>query len=533
MKVSNVVAHLRGRGIFRCVLLVALMLAGSGPIRAASCASPPSRAEMSQILTAFETIATELMARHNVPGLSCAIVKDDEIIYAKGFGVREAGKTDRVDEHTVFEIGSTSKTFTAGLTAMLVDQGKLDWNGRVAAYLPSFRMMDPWVSRQILVQDLMSQRSGMPDNALDFMPLLGFDGSDVVKAIRHVEPVTSFRSSYAYQTNLFVLAGMLIEKATGLPWSENVDTRIFQPLGMHRSTTDRGELAAMENVATGHRTLGDGSPWPIPPDWTYADYLDALAAGGGIRSSASDMAQWIRLQLGGGAFEGKQLISPENLSYVHAPRTLVHSFASWLAESYCTGWIFTNLSPYPVIWHNGGTFGMRSVAAFVPGANIGLVVLTNSDGQDASLFVPEMLMLTFHDLYFGNPESAGAAKDLAIRTSDRPFRLSIPEDLSAAERRPPALPLDRYCGLYRNPAYGPVHVKLVDDSLQISLGPRKIRASLVPYGGNTFVFPMPDLPETYLPVRFRVGAEGRVNELVIDVLGDVRGGRFERVAESS
>ena len=197
-----------------------------------------------ELLSRLEAYVQTAQQQWSVPGLAIAVVKDDQVVYAKGFGVKRVGATDPVDPDTVFQIGSTSKAFTAALVAMQVDDGKFKWTDRVIDHLPSFEMHDPWVTREFQVADLMAQHSGMPAYAGDGMAILGFPADYVVSKIKLIDPVTSFRSEFAYVNNLFLVAGDLARATGGRPWAENLDQRVFRPLGMQSSSSSQAAFEA-------------------------------------------------------------------------------------------------------------------------------------------------------------------------------------------------------------------------------------------------------------------------------------------------
>ena len=173
----------------------------------------------SEILTQLEAYAENSRQKWGVPGMAIAVVQNDQVIYVKGFGVKRMGGADSVDPNTVFQIGSTSKAFTAALVAMQVDAGKVKWTDRVIEHVPGFAMYDPWVTREFQVRDLMAQHSGQPAYAGDGLALLGFSADDIVAKMRFLKPVSSFRSEFAYVNNLFLVAADLVHRSSGISWA--------------------------------------------------------------------------------------------------------------------------------------------------------------------------------------------------------------------------------------------------------------------------------------------------------------------------
>ena len=310
-------------------------------------------ASQDDILAKLEAYAKTAQQQWNVPGFAIAVVKDDQVVYAKGFGVKRVGGTDPVDPDTVFQIGSTSKAFTAALVAMQVDDGKFAWTDRVIDHLPSFEMHDPWVTREFQVADLMAQHSGMPAYAGDGMAILGYPADYIVSKIKLIEPVTSFRSEFAYVNNLFLVAADLARATSGQPWASALDARLFRPLGMRSSSSGQDAFEAVANAAAPHK-LVDGKVTAFAADAPQLAWAYTYGPAGGINSTVRDMAQWLRLLLGGGTFAGKRIVGADNLRAVMSPHTVIRSPSSGpLAHTpfvrfqnfYCNGWISTDGEP--------------------------------------------------------------------------------------------------------------------------------------------------------------------------------------------
>ncbi|NIM48777.1 MAG: serine hydrolase, partial [Gemmatimonadales bacterium] len=266
-------------------------------------------------LRGLDAYVERAMRDWGVPGLAIAVVKDDSVVYAKGYGARAVGADERVDAETVFGIMSMTKAFTATAMGMLVDEGKVRWDDPVTDYLPGFRVYNEWVTREVTIRDLLSHRMGVARG--DFLWFgTGYSRDEVVHHIRYLEPVAGFRAQYGYSNNMYITAGQLIAAVTGMSWDDFVRRRVFGPLRMTSSSTSVWELAGVENRASPHEELND--VLQVVP---YRS-LDNEAPGGSINSNVLDMAKWARFQLAGGEFEGRRLISAEALAETHTPQTL-------------------------------------------------------------------------------------------------------------------------------------------------------------------------------------------------------------------
>jgi CubicO group peptidase (beta-lactamase class C family) len=483
--------------------------------------APRSEAkEIRDVLTELEAYADGQMKEQKVPGMAIAIVKDDQIIYAKGFGVKKYEGTEPVDENTVFEIGSNSKAFGTAVAGMLVDEGEMNWTDKVTNHLSDFKMHESWVTKEFEIEDLMCHRSGMPGYSLDGMWTLGYPVEDVMKALRYVEPVTSFRTSFAYQNILYIWLGKLIETKTGSPWSTVVRDRIFTPLGMTQTAAGQTDTSMWSNIAVGHLKLKDGTPWPHPSDWRYNQWFMSLGGpAGDIRSNVLDMVKWIRLHLGNGTFEGNTLLKADTMQYIHSPRTLMLNTSS-ASRLYGMGIVYEGRSPYPYLWHTGSSNGMHSLVGFIPGVNIGMVVLTNSIGHS----VPTNIFTKFYELYF-DTLSSGVSPQLSLpgMKSEKTMRAPAPSSIEKATS------INRYVGVYKNPAYEKAVVKKEGSSLVLFLGPEMIEGPLTPYSADTFVWTVSDLPGGKMDVTFVTNSSGKVRSLVIHELNDVNGGNFVKI----
>ncbi|HWI54726.1 MAG TPA: serine hydrolase [Desulfobacteria bacterium] len=473
------------------------------------------------IIAEFERCIRHSMKDWRVPGMSVAIVSKGSPVYVKGFGVKTLGCSDKVDEHTVFQTGSVSKSFTSALISMLVDEGKLSWSDKVRDYLPDFRLHDPVITSDFRIEDLMSQRSGLPPHSGRLLPHLGFTGQDIIKKLYLIKPTFSFRKDYTYQNNLFLIAAALIEKRTGKSWFQNLAAKILNPLGMkHTTATLEGYLGSGRG-AWGHYYDGPGPESPIktlPKSWPHHDWVYTVAPAGGINSTALDMANWLLFNTGEGMFRNKRLISEKEMRFLHTPKVAAGMGVWGESRYYCQGWVLSQYSPYPILWHNGGTSGMKSMAALIPKAGVGIVVLCNLYES----LLPEALSRIFLDMWFGNPRRDWNRELLDLQKA----RAEALGESPAPHLRP--RPLKFYTGEYYNELYGPLTVSKSEGALTITLGPKKIRLALKHWGGDTFVLYWPGVLTNGAGVQFYSGRAGIVDKLTIEGMNDDVGGTFNR-----
>jgi len=455
--------------------------------------------------------------------MTVTIVRGNDIVYTKAFGVKTDGGNDPITTDTIFQIGSTSKAFTAALVAMLVDEGKIGWKDPVIEHLPDFEMYDPWVTREFMIEDLMAQRSGMPSHAIDGLVLLGFGRDYIRHALRYAKPTSSFRSEFAYQNNLFLVAAELIEKHTGKSWEENIKERIFEPLGMSDSTMDMKSFQGAKDVTSLHHRFGD-KIITLSKDWPYSHWTYVYGPAGGINSNITDMAKWLKFQVNSGVFDGKPLV----MNFMHTPKTPAMLFPG-RKEYYSQAWVYRENVPYPIVWHNGGTTGCKTMVAIVPEAKVGIVVLSNLINSS----LPEALAFRFFDMYLGSPDVDWSG-ELLLKMKDAIKKAEA--ELPAPPEDPlPPMPLEEYAGNYRNAVYGQINITEKNGGLVLTIGPNKVEMHLTPWNRDTFSIYWPfynDLSEPGGFALFEADPKGAVTSVTINLLNEDGCGVFERITIS-
>jgi CubicO group peptidase (beta-lactamase class C family) len=451
-----------------------------------------------------------------IPGIAVGIIKGDSLIYAKGFGVKEAGKPDPVDPRTLFAIGSNTKSFTATAAAMLVDEGKLSWDDKVIDRYPGFRLYDPYVTREIAIGDILSHRSGLGRRGDALWYGTGYSRDEIVHRIRFLKPNAPFRTVMGYQNIMVMTAGEIVGKVSGLGWDRFIQDRIFAPLGMTASNTSVTALAGLPDVASPH-TIEDGKARVIP----YRN-IDNIGPAGSINSNIVDMAKYVRMHLGDGTFEGKKLVSAANLGVTKTPHINVGGVGDSLTHftSYGLGWVLLDYRGRKIAWHNGGIDGMLSEMWTVPDEKLGVVVLTNAAPHAAG---PPIVREIIDRFLVGKGTKDYEAEALAQAARQRSAQEAQEKKLEA-ERVPnttPSLPLERYVGTYADSLYGDLSVSL--DQGKLALHYTNFTTPLEHWHFDTFRGVPGQGSLGKLFVTFQLDSRAKVAKLVVDGLDE-----FER-----
>jgi CubicO group peptidase (beta-lactamase class C family) len=415
-----------------------------------------------------DAYAQKVMTDWDQPGMAIAIVKDDKVIFSKGYGVRELGKPDKVDENTLFAIASNTKAFTTASLAILVDEKKLNWNDKVTKYLPDFQMPDPWVTSEITIRDIVSHRSGLGTFSGDLLWYeTTYSPAEVLSRVHFLKPTSSFRTAYGYQNLMFIAAGRVIEKVSGKPWSEFVKEHILGPLGMSRTTTTVRDLK--DNVAMPHNESG-GTMRALPH--RSVDGADSAA---GLNASVADLSKWIRLQLGHGTFEGKQIFSSQRSWEMWQPNIMIpigeaaaKNNPTRHFNSYGMGWFIFDYQGRKVMNHSGGLDGMLSYTTLVPEDNLGFVVLSNSETPAFTIMNSTIL-----DIFTGAPKRDRSAELLkqVKAGKDADAEEAKKADAARVPNTKPTLALADYAGTYNSQLYGDVTIAEEGGRLVMRFGP--------------------------------------------------------------
>ncbi|MCF8228231.1 MAG: serine hydrolase [Bacteroidales bacterium] len=465
----------------------------------------------------LDTYYSESLEKWEVPGMAIAIVKNDSIVFEKGYGVLEIDEQDRVDQYSMFPIASNTKAFTAAALGILVEEGKLKWDDKVREQLPWFELYDPYVTCNMTVRDLLCHRSGLKTFSGDLIWYgTDYNRQEVVERARYLEPVYGFRAHYGYSNIMYIAAGLVVEKISGMRWDEFLNEHFFEPLKMQRTITSTSELPGYQNVATPHTTYQD-EVIAIP----YLNW-DNVGPAGSIISSVHDVSQWLRMQLNNGVYEGDTLFGERTALEMWSPQT-IQGVNRWTMEnmpthfkSYGLGWALMDYHGKKVVSHGGGYDGMISQTAMVPEEDLGIVILTN---KNAWLILPVLyetldIFLAEHQkdwnefyLEFWNKRKEAEKKRIQ-RLEDERIRNTSP-----------SLPLNEYTGLYHDKMYGDAEIKLTDGKLRVQLLPApEFKGRMEHYHFDTFeieFYNFPSLPTGL--VNFNLDEKGKVASMLIDV----------------
>ncbi len=470
--------------------------------------------------------AARLRNRFEVPGVAVAIVKDGKVVATRGYGVRQLGKPEQVDEETLFGIASNTKAFTAAALAMLVDEGKLNWDDRVTKHLPGFALADPYVTRELTVRDLLPHRAGLGLGAGDLMfwPNTNLKRQRVLDGARHLRLVNGFRSRYAYNNTLYVVAGEVVAAVAGMPYEDFVRQRIFAPLGFGQTRFSNVGLSLSDNTTVPHsrgwRLKGELTPIPGNRD-------DSWAAAAGIKANVKDLARGVKMQLDGGRIEGeKRLFSEARSREMHAPNVILPAGPNALLSAYGLGWNLRDYQGRKVVSHGGGLTGMVSLTTLVPGEKLGVVVLTNQEEGGAMTALTNLIL--DHYLQINGPDWIETQYTRAKEQRERAWTGEEKLRESRHVNTKPSLEMAGYAGTYRDAWYGRVRVSEAGGKLRIEMMETPdMQGEMEHFHHDTFWVRWTDKTVPDALVTFALNAEGKVDRLMMKATSDLADFSFD------
>lgn len=399
------------------------------------------------------------------PGLAVAVVKDGKIIFAKGYGIRQLGKTEKVDGQTIFAICSTTKAITAAAMGMLVDEGKVKWDDKVIKHLPDFQLYDPYVTRELRVRDLFTHNAGL-GNADFLWGDTDLSSDEVLQRLRLLPPSYPFRGGYTYQNIMYLAAGKLIEKVSGISWEDFVEKRIFQPLGMTNTYSNQQRSLVQKNRSIPHHKI-EGKIMPITDS-----NADAIAPAGSVWSSIEDMAKWMQFVLDSANVNGKPLLKPETYTEWLKPQAIVTDAGFYPTQTltkphwktYALGWFQHDYNGRAVSFHTGSLAGTIAILGTIPDEKVGVYVFGNLDHAE----VRHAIMYKVFDVFGGQENGRDWSTEFKKLYDGLAQKSEEAEKKQLAQRvmsTKPSLPLEKYVGTYSSPLYGDLKITLQNGKL--------------------------------------------------------------------
>lgn len=450
----------------------------------------------SQVYTSsqIDSLVNKAMSIGPSAGVAIVVVKDDEIVHLKGYGITSINNNEEVDENTLFGIASNSKAFTTAALAMLVDEGKLSWQDKVVDYIPEFKMYNSYVTENFNIQDLLSHRSGLAPGAGNLMVYpdgTDFTVDDILNNFQYQKPVSAFRTEFEYSDLLYIVAGELVARVSGISWAEFVETKIMMPIGMQSSVGTYSRLNDKSNVAYPHSTE-DGQLRQLEP---YFENSEIIGPAGGIYSSVNDMSKWLFMHLNNGKYGvgiSEQIISENNhaelwKSYINLrfnaepnPPYRNHFTSSGL------GWSISDKNSYTIVEHTGGLPGMLSWVLLIPELNVGIAVLTNADPGALSYWT---ITREIMDGYIGVERQDWISyAEMILQASEAEtdsVTIAVWETVSKAKTK--HLNYSDYIGTYEDNWFGKIEIWSEDDKLWFKcLKSPKLKGEMFYYKANTF-----------------------------------------------
>ncbi len=515
--------------MFRRALVSAVLAASTAAVGFAQDDSAMAAPKIGPALIKLDAYVRAAMKKTGVPGVAVAVVYKDQVVFLKGYGVRRIGSSAQVDADTVFEIASLSKPITSTILASLVGTGEVGWDSRIENLDPEFKLSSEQVSEQVTIRDFLSHRSGLPTTGGDILESLGYSRPEVLHQLRFIPLTGEFRKSYQYSNFGYTEAAIAAARKTGERWEDIAEERLYEKIGMHSTSSRFSDYANNPNKAALHY-FEDGMFKN-----RFVREADAEAPAGGVSSNVRDLAQWMRLQLGEGSFNGQQVVSREALEETHTPQICRTAPKNPVPgecpkdQYYGLGWnVGKDAEGRKELSHSGAfLLGTGTSVYMLPSEQIGIVVLGNS----TPIGLPEAVCLSFLD-YF----RYGFAKvDWLART--RPVFAELQAEAQASspnysEMKPPknpspGRPVSSYKGKYFNRFYGTLEISVVRNQLILRLPPRGAYYELTRWDGDTFTYYITgeDMGVARRGVKFLGGGK----QVLIQNLAIVNSGIFTKV----
>lgn len=477
--------------IRRCVAILSIVLASATVFRA-------------QAVEAFDKYVETARKQWNVPGMSVVVVHDGKVLLSKGYGIKELGRNEAVDSDTLFGAMSTTKAMVAVAMGILVDEGKVKWDDKVTKHLPDFRVADPYITKEITIRDLFTHNAGMGNADFLWATLTDLTPADIVSRMQYAKPAYSMRGGFVYHNVMYLVAGQVIEKASGMPWDRFMTERVFAPLGMKNTYPTLGASLGYSNRSVAHYEI-KGELKPIPEM-----AVDAAAPAGAVWSTANDIGKWVNFNLGINP-NGKEIVKPATLNEIMRPQVVVPGTfyptfrltrPHW--TTYGLGWFQHDYRGEMVHLHTGSLAGRTAIVGMIRDKKLGIYVFGNMDHEE----LRHALVYKSFDLFGFNDNSRDWSSELKALYDGLAAESKKQTDAFLARRvlnTTPTLPLTAYAGVYSDPFYGTREIKLVDGKLHFIVD-KKVSAKLEHWQNDTFRGPWNDDWRGETMVTFQVNA---------------------------
>jgi CubicO group peptidase (beta-lactamase class C family) len=460
-------------------------------------------------LDALDKQIHQLIKDFEIPGLSIGIVRNDSIIFSKGYGNLEIHKKRKVDQNTTFGIGSISKSFTALTLGILVDEGKIDWDDKVKKYIPYFELYAPYVTDNFTIRDLLTHKSGLKEvSGGTLWYHSDYSREKIIKKLKHLKPVSGFREKPAYQNVTYVVASEIVKKVSGMTWDDFIKAKVFNKLNMNSSTSLSSEREANSNLAQPHIFNKNYAKVAIKQEKG-----DNLSPAGFIYSSANEMSNYMRLLLNNGVFENDTIISSRIVKEIFKPQTIFPLSSPYNNEftSYGLGWWLSPVNGHKIIEHSGGIDGMSAQLVMIKDINLGFVILTNASKEPATYTLRSMLLkeLLGEDLnkpYTRNNLDSYYSRVKDWRDDQIRERKEASKKVLQTPNTKPSLTYKEFSGTYNDKMYGDILIKVTrDGELEISFFHTKLfKGKLKHWHFDTFKIDWYDIrvPDGFLTFNF-------------------------------
>lgn len=444
-----------------------------------------------QVLTSkqIDSVAEQTLRTFNVPGVAVAVIKDGKVVHSKGYGVRSIKSNQRVDENTLFGVASNTKAFTAAALGMLVDAQKITWDTKVIDVIPEFKLYDPYVTSEFTIRDLLTHRSGLGLGAGDLMiwpDSSTVDKKQLIHNLRYLKPVSSFRTKYDYDNLLYIVAGDVVARVSGMSYEDFIESKIINPLGMTKTAASWYRLKDKSNVIDGH------APYEGKLLTVGLSFGEIANAAGGMYSNITDMSKWVMAMIDGGRYGenlSQKLFSPSVHRELWTPQTIISGGNMGSFSSYGLGWFLSSINGKFQAMHTGGLSGIVTQVAILPELKLGIIVLTNQ--QSGAAF--SSITNSIRDSYLGikGVDRIKTNNDNRLRNEKEAEAIvaKVWDDIAATQKMASIKPeVKNYLGTYKDAWFGEVVISDFNGKMHFQAkNSPKLKGDMTYYKGNTFI----------------------------------------------